>query len=412
MVTDPPAGIAFMGKGWDGNKGGRDKWIAWLSDTMKQCIRVLKPGAHAFVWAIPKTSHWTALALEDAGFEIRDVVTHIFGSGFPKSQDISKAIDGAKNIKRKKTNDPKWTNQTKSIFGGKSKRVLSEATSNEAKQYDGWGTALKPASEHWILVRKPMSHANIAKNVLKWGTGGINIDGGRIEGIPRTPGFKNPDPKGRPMQATGNDKKVGWENTQGRFPANFVLSHHEECNSDCHPDCAVRILDEQSGNRPNSFRKSPSYGKPENAQFRGVGNRGEILHNDSGGASRFFYCAKPSKSERNAGLGGMPEKKYMHDGRNKPIDNPYLRGETLRQNHHPTVKSLKLMGYLIKLITPQNGIVLDPFMGSGSTGCAAVKNGFKFFGIEREKEYFEIAKTRLGYNDPSQSLGLVKIKNG
>jgi site-specific DNA-methyltransferase (adenine-specific) len=296
LITDPPAGIGFMGKEWDSNKGGRDQWIAWMTGVMKECHRVLKPGAHGLVWALPRTAHWTATALEDAGFEVRDVIHHIFGQGFPKSLNIEKAGGGAK--------------------------------------WKGWGTALKPAVENWILIRKPIEEKTVTQNVLTHGCGGINIDGGRIDSIPRTPGYKNP--------GTKYEKKSEWnkrysgvrrevDQYTGRFPANLVFSHEPECqDNQCSPECAVKTLNDQSPN-----------------------------------ASRFFYCAKISPSERG------------------------------KDNNHPTVKPLKLMRYFCKLITPPKGTVLDPFMGSGSTGVAALSEGFRFTGIESEAEYFEIAEKRI-----------------
>jgi len=369
MVTDPPAAIAFMGKDWDTNKGGRDKWIKWFSGVMRDCIRVLKPGAHAFVWAIPKTSHWTTIALEDAGFQIRDIVTHVFGSGFPKSRNLG----------------------------------------------NGWGTALKPACEHWILVRVPMSHANIAKNVLRWETGGINIDASRI-GLPKN----DPQVKlraGKTIHAVGkNDiyssgvgKKEGdYFNPEGRFPANFVMSHHDECDKICHPECPVKMLDEQSGDiRSRHGYKKRGYtgGGTGNVYTtgkapikRGIKVSDPIQNGYLGGASRFFYCAKPSKSERDKGLETLREKSAGERTGRKDGSagiTAYAGATGSARNHHPTVKSIKLMQYLIKMITPPGGMILDPFMGSGSTGIAAKKAGFEFMGIEREKDYFGIAEARI-----------------
>ncbi len=338
LITDPPAGISFMGKDWDGDKGDRDTWILWLRTIMKECYRVMKPGAHGLVWAIPRTSHWTATALEDAGFEIRDVVTHLFGSGFPKSLNIGKQI----------------------------------------KEYEGWGTALKPASEHWILIRKPCSEKTVAKNVLKWGVGGINIDGCRIEANWSTDPNKRGFQGGNNGANTFSGNRIGVAgnknppNLQGRFPANLVLD-----------EVAAGMLDEQSGVlTPQGSRKLKD--KPS-ATFAG-GSKDSSFFGDKGGASRFFYVAKASKKDRNEGLEGMPYPIKTGSGN--------LRN-TLNQNFHPTVKSTKLMEYLITLITPPNGIVLDPFMGSGSTGVAAKRLGFKFIGIEKEKEYFEIAEKRM-----------------
>lgn len=331
LITDPPAGISFMGKAWDEDKGGRKQWVAWMTEVMIETMRVLKPGAHGFVWALPRTSHWTATALEDAGFEIRDVVTHLFGTGFPKSLDIGKTL-------------PDW---------------------------NGWGTALKPASEHWILVRKPCSEKTVAANVLKHGVGGLNINVSRIGGKASIPFGRQ---TGDDISANGNGKTHGKmkrtefiPNEQGRFPANLVLSHSPYClDNQCDTECAIQALDEQSGVlKSGQLKPGHKRGDSLNIAYGGGGTVTGTYGGDSGGASRFFYCAKISSKERGQG------------------------------NTHPTVKSKKLMSYLIKLITPPGGLVLDPFMGSGSTGVAALENDFRFLGIEQSEEYYAIAESRL-----------------
>jgi len=385
MITDPPAAIAFMGKKWDGNRGSRDNWIAWLSDVLKECGRVLKPGAHVFVWALPKTSHWTAMALENANYEVRDVVTHLFGSGFPKSLDIGKAVDrefGAIYPKNK----PIAGNR--SMTGANYTRLPKpDISTPQAKQWDGWGTALKPASEHWILARVPLSHSSVHRNVLKWNTGGINIDASRIS----LNGEKQPTGSGGPSNGStwsmnGNNGNITSES--GRFPANVVLSGD-----------AIDMLDKQSGVLKSGDRNLIGHNKPKGSTNFGGSDR-QNFKGDQGGASRFFYCAKPSKSERNAGLEGMPKQivrnaltTHNGTGNYRGVDKKPLSSQ---ENTHPTVKPLKLMRYLIKMITPPGGIVLDPFMGSGTTGSAAVSLGFDFIGIEREKEYYEIASKRIG----------------
>lgn len=299
-----------MGKDWDGDLGGRDYWIPWMTDIMRECLRVMKPGAHGLVWALPRTSHWTATALENAGFEIRDVVTHLFGTGFPKSHNLG----------------------------------------------NGWGTALKPASEHWILIRRPCSEKTVAANVARWGVGGINVDGCRVK-------INNFDNIYQKNPHTKNDQGIfksggtaGYVVPQGRFPANLVLD-----------DQAAALLDEQSGPCKTGNIKAGTlqgFGGGANCYGEGVVPR-EYKTDEATGASRFFYTAKASKSERGEG------------------------------NQHPCVKSLKLMSYLCRLVTPPGGVVLDPFMGSGSTGLAAKAEGFGFIGIEREAEYFKIAEGRL-----------------
>jgi hypothetical protein len=365
LVCDPPAGIGFMGKEWDRHKGGRKEWIEWMTEIMRECLRVMKPGAHGLVWALPRTSHWTATALEDAGFEVRDVVIHLFGSGFPKSLDVSKAIDKAAGAKgpivgknpayreRQLEHDAKW----KTAMRPEHKR--GPAT-DAAKQWQGFGTALKPASEHWILVRKPCSEKTVAANVLKWGCGALNIDASRI-GMREATSYTAPDITGNAYNSEvgARARKTVEAPAQGRFPANLVFTEGE----------AVEMLDAQS------------------ADAKGVG------------ASRFFYVAKISQAERNAGLEGIDAKRApLGDDRPSGGSMSRLDGRAKRmnQNTHPTVKPKKLMTYLIRMVTSPGGIVLDPFMGSGSTGVAARDAGFKFIGVEKEEEYFEIAKKRIG----------------
>lgn len=362
LVTDPPAGISFMGKDWDGDKGGRPQWIAWMTAVMQECLRVMKPGAHGLVWAIPRTSHWTATACENAGFEIRDVVTHLFGSGFPKSLDVSKAIDKAAGVAPLRSEpasgvgfikpDGDWNTCSNRL-------IMPGATTDDAKTWRGWGTALKPASEHWILIRKPCSEKTVAKNVLRWGTGAINIDGCRVGTEVRqnaqkdTAGWSGNNWSGKPQKSNGENKTVA-----GRFPANLVLDQE-----------AAALLDEQSGHLHGPGNKILRDGGIDKGIFgKGIKRPPRvsgICDSAGGGASRFFYVAKASKKDKGA------------------------------DNTHPTVKSTALMRYLIRLITPPGGLVLDPFAGSGSTGVAAIQEGFRFLGIEKDSEYIAIAKARM-----------------
>jgi hypothetical protein len=366
LVTDPPAGIAFMGKDWDKDKGGRDAWVAWMTEVMREAMRVLKPGAHGLVWALPRTSHWTATALEDAGFEVRDVVTHLFGTGFPKSLDVSKAIDKAAGAARE------VVGKSNAGAGNKGKLLGEEAggggctwdstfdltapATDAAKQWQGWGTALKPASEHWILVRKPCSEKTVAANVLKWGTGALNIDASRIEAVRKAATFSQPVMNGGQFNAQRDNRRtIEQPENLGRFPANLVLDEE-----------AAKALDEQSGPLPQRGNKNPTKrggGMFGHAPFEGT--TGLIDDSGSKQASRFFYVAKASKSDKGA------------------------------DNTHPTVKSTALMEYLIKLVTPPGGVVLDPFAGSGSTGVAALRTGFRFVGIEQDQTYADIAVKRL-----------------
>lgn len=701
LVTDPPAGIAFMGKDWDKDKGGRAEWVAWMTDVMRECLRVLKPGAHGLVWALPRTAHWTATALEDAGFEVRDCVTHLFGTGFPKSLDVSKAIDKAAGAEREVVGvkpghedfahrKTKGHIQTDAQHGEhkfsckdesfKDRYHLATAPATDsARQWQGWGTAIKPSWEGWWLVRKPMrdvdgmaiiasqlealwsalsaasadesskstsvgsarekastAHAHVATstedgnarltetgravasseqtatsastsvaintslsivsswkrtldeslalaststtatatkpiidlktlssslsritpesitqgvlnpsgpssdvllaagafaalraslpatqtpsaperasdeaplsvttalvwpedvaerltgpsaefawlvrkpcsektvaaNVLRHGTGAINVDSCRVGGSARNDGgstdykvcertnalihtlgialglwgrepgeaFRlpnggecaqglksardsvgdcpscrrlgdallrlcevhdqgnapllrdaladisrlrkgfecNPSCRGICRLASGDVFRLiaSWgDNTTpaltspGRFPANLVFSHSEGCADVCEPTCAVRMLDEQSGHLHGAGNKRDK-AKPSPGGYGGqiTGEKNPNYYGDSGGASRFFYCAKASRSDR---------------------------GEN---NKHPTVKSTRLMSYLVRLVTPPNGTVLDPFAGSGSTGVAALAEGMTFVGIEQDATYVETANARL-----------------
>lgn len=349
IVTDPPYGISFMGKKWD--------YQVPSVETFQEMLRVLKPGGHMLCACGTRTQHRMAVNIEDAGFEIRDVITWLYGSGFPKSMDISKAIDKKFGAEREVIGqkDVGPNIRGNNFHGDSGDRMIAEITNpatDEAKQWQGWGTALKPACEFWTLARKPLSEKTVADNVLKHGTGGINIDGCRIEGEPVESGRGGRKPIGLGWGHDG--QSTSSLNTQGRFPANLILDKE-----------AAKALDEQSGIE----------------------------------ASRFFYVAKASKSERNVGLDHLPKKlagTYAQDewSRNNMGNTPDSQRLPV-SNFHPTVKPIKLMQHLVKMITPLNGIVLDPFMGSGSTGVAAVKEGFGFVGIEREESYFEICKARI-----------------
>lgn len=380
IISDPPAGIEFCGNKWDDDKGGRDNWIAWLEEIMIEALRVIKPGGHILIWSLPKTGHWTATAIENAGFGIVDKIHHAFGSGMPKSLNISKQID--------------------------------KFNSEDAKEWEGWGTGLKPSIEEWILARKPIDEKNIALNVLRYGTGAINIDASRID-YASAYDAKHQSDIARGQDNATNGKFFGGKgksvasthNPTGRFPANFVMSHSFDCikdedgNWDCADDCPVRMLEEQSGICKSGKMKA---GTPRKNKSGFTGDMSESTLNetygDEGTAARFFnvfeiseddfmpffYCAKPSTKEKNAGL---------KVSRFKSETGEVEEGK----NPHVTVKSLMLMRYLCRLITPPNGTVLDMFMGSGSTGAAAMQCGFKFIGIDMEELYCDTAKKRILY---------------
>jgi len=521
IVTDPPAGISFMNKEWDSNKGGRDEWMQWLTEVMTEAKRVLKHGGHALVWAIPRTSHWTAMAIENAGFEVRDCVYHIQSQGFPKSLNVSKAID-------KKFGAEREVIRSRKLFGGgrRLKGVMFEEdgkdtdtfnytapATDKAKQYDGYGSQLKPAVECWWLCRKPLAEKNIVDNVLKHGTGAINIDKSRIGTTTKTNSHKENTAINNPFTRGLGEIKTEIKN-YGRFPANLI---HD--GSD-----AVMEEFEKYG---ESKSVSGGIGKPL-LKGEGIKDNNTIQerggYDDSGSVARFFYCSKASVSERNLGLETLDnmeiilylsEKELwkekliiqeedeakqlmgmetlvqkaiaesgivmkndsdlnitlcmkillerflldtksttkmkinsttiqqilnwlqhytinestldayskMMDGGNLVVNvensntltitinekvgyhlgaNPVALKMMLRINErkinstHPTVKPVKLMSYLVNLIAPPyKSVILDMFMGTGSTGIAALLNGHDFIGIEMSEEYMKIAEARI-----------------
>lgn len=314
LVTDPPAGISFMGKDWDHHKGGRGEWVAWMADVMAECLRVLKPGAYGLVWALPRTSHWTATALEDAGFEVRDCIVHLFGTGFPKGKH-----------------------------------------------------ALKPASEHWWLVRKPLAEKSVAANVSAHGVGGLNIDGCRIPGPRPASGWAKYGSKAGPnssMSGANYARAPKPDDPRGRWPANVILSEE-----------AAAEVDRQSGtttSRSGVLRRGATTGQSigGSSAYRAAAPRVAVSagHNDTGGASRFFYTPKAPTKERPVAPDGT---------------------------RHPTVKSVALMRWLCRLVTPPGGVILDPFAGSGATLEAAALEGFSCIGIEREDAYVSLIEQRL-----------------
>jgi len=365
IVTDPPYGLSFMGKQWDYDVPSQEIW--------EECIRVLKPGGHLLAFAGSRTYHRMAVRIEDAGFEIRDQIMWVYGSGFPKSMDVGKGVDKKLGNDRDVVGEKKITSGGKTFHGQEYKLHETQTITKGNTEWEGWGTALKPAHEPIVMARKPLSEKTVVDNVLEWGTGGINIDESRIEGGERDARENNISwgisRVGEETDIRGN-KAVG-KTDLGRFPANIIFDEE-----------AGKLLDEQSG-----ISKSIS----------GSG--------DTGGASRFFYCPKTSKKDRNEGLEHLEDKlqanaKFRPNHLEKALDGdsgkPHGR-YTPTKNHHPTVKPTALMLYLIRLVTPKGGTTLDPFMGSGSTGKAAVRGGFDFIGIEREEEYFQIANARIQY---------------
>jgi site-specific DNA-methyltransferase (adenine-specific) len=352
IVTDPPYGLSFMGKKWDYDVPSVAIW--------EQCLRVLKPGGHLLAFAGTRTQHRMAVRIEDAGFEIRDMIAWVYGSGFPKSLDVSKAIDKAAGAEREVVGSRKLTGTARikgqAAYGATSGRseeayqdgseindtlAITAPATEAARQWSGWGTALKPALEPITMARKPLS-GTVAETVLQHGTGAINVDGCRIEAEKAT-GWGG----GGSKLYEGGLSRDGGEarlTTSGRWPANII---HDGSN-----EAALAL---KSG-------------------------------------ARFFYTAKAGKDDRNDGCDAFDQRPAGGmQGRNDGS----LGTITLSKNHHPTVKPTTLMAYLCRLVTPPGGTVLDPFMGSGSTGKAATVNGFRFIGIERDSEYHKIAQARI-----------------
>jgi site-specific DNA-methyltransferase (adenine-specific) len=397
IVTDPPAGIKFMGRIWDHDKGGRDQWIEWMTGIATECLRVIKPGGHALVWSLPRTSHWTATAWENGGFECRDSIVHIFGTGFPKSLDISKAIDKTLGAEREVVGnrvrvygyEKDYPNSfDNALFSVGNNNKLTAPSTELAKQFSGFGTALKPAHEDWILLRKPVE-GTIAQNVLKYGVGGINIDGCRIgETGARNNGNSHGTIGSNSMGVYG--KAIKQDYNKGRFPANLI---HDGSNE------VLALFPNTQVSKGKYIRKTGD------KQFLGVMGDGRTNEPDglcdSGSAARFFYCAKPSPQERNIGCENLPHKTAGEctdrvegsAGLNSPRAGAGRTNGS--KNDHPTVKSISLMRYLCKLITPPNGIVLDPFCGSGSTGLAAYLEGFQCIMIDSDSHFCEIAEARM-----------------
>lgn len=380
IVTDPPYGIRFMGKAWDGkdileqqrkraqykqksygfqrsgprstkaesagtydlSSAANRTFQAWTENWGVEAIRVLKPGGHILCFASTRTYHRMVCGLEDAGFQIRDQIGWVFGSGFPKSHNLS-------------------------------------------GEWDGWGTALKPAWEPICLARKPFK-GTVAKCVSIHGTGALNIAGCRIDGGP------TPINRLEEWSGFGQKERPAYTqeiNTLGRWPANLIHDGSDEVIA-YFPEVKTGIA------YKNASGTNQIYGNIKPRETRVLSQNG----GDEGSAARFFYCAKASREDRNEGCEHIDERPLSHDGRETPIDNAYQRNSSNSSNSsnsHPTVKPTALMRYLCKLITPPGGTVLDCFMGSGSTGKAALYEGFSFIGIEQSEEYCAIAKARMDF---------------
>lgn len=413
VVCDPPYGLSFMGKKWDYDVPSPKLWA--------EVYRVMKPGAYLIAFFGTRTYHRGVIAIEDAGFEIRDQIAWLYGSGFPKGLNISKSIDKKLGTKEKR----KVVGEHKAPAGNKGKNrslplkgmgkkgevMLTEGGSEEAQDWEGWNTALKPAMEPIVIAMKPLEKGlSITDNVMKHGVGCLNINECRVpvkEGDYEHSGKSAPYGEHFIQGRTYGKRKVETgprePHALGRYPANVIHDGSDE---------VTRLFTE--GASPKSYVRSAD-GKNASVYGKGVGeNAGSLSLNfgDSGNNARFFYCAKASKSDRDEGMALSASKSMGGKGNGmqrvcsvcnsnimKGCECPgrtYIHTES-RKNHHPTVKPTDLMAYLCRLVTPKDGIVLDPFMGSGSTGKAAMKEDFRFIGVEMDPDYFEVAHTRVAH---------------
>ena len=403
IVTDPPYGLSFMGKKWDYDVPEQAIW--------EECLRVLKPGGHLLAFAGTRTQHRMAVRIEDAGFEIRDMIAWVYGSGFPKSMDVSKAIDKAHGAEREVLGtSPNWRESKRNREDGGSMEVrgknaglLTSPATDAARQWQGWGTALKPALEPITVARKPFK-GTVASNVLAHGTGALNIDGCRV-------GTEGSRTNSSQPRAERNGFVKGFvEGTetvirdQGRWPANLIHDGSDEV-LDLFPETKSGVMKAGTRRAAQDEPGSVCYGT------YGGNAASADTYGDAGSAARFFYCAKTSRKDRNEGLGGFEGKTPSdktgrkegsvgivgdHDNKGQTA-NPFANGGGISQNNHPTVKPTDLMAYLCRLVTPPGGVVLDPFMGSGSTGKAAMREGFRFIGIEMDESYLKIAEARIAH---------------
>lgn len=480
VVTDPPYELGFMGKKWDSTG------IAYDVTVWQECLRVLKPGGHILAFGGSRTWHRLAVAIEDAGFELRDSIAWMYGSGFPKSLDVSKAIDknngeigrklkftrwmrttglrvsGATRVLREaglisengtmaghffaESNAgqpsiptaqlwavlrphcgdvPEWVDElvarveaerevigqsSNGIAGGTGKHAgqeksygfrkdfnLTNPATSDAQKWQGWGTALKPAFEPIVVGRKPLV-GTVAENVLLWGVGGLNIDGSRIGSEGGGTHCDKRDENGKCLGHENAGRSTSGQTVhaeqglvQGRWPANVILDEY-----------TAELLDQQSGvsksqSGISTITKSQgTWDRQDKGMFDAGRSSTFEGYGDSGGASRFFYVAKASKRDRNEGLDGLDERNLSDRGADGMRDkNSIVTRHTVTKNFHPTVKPTQLMRYLIKLVTPPGGTVLDPFTGSGSTGKAAILDGFEFVGVELTEDYLPIIEGRL-----------------
>lgn len=430
VVTDSPYGLGFMNKAWDtfdksqfglkGNEGENDLKVKknfnvlprynnskglydFVLQWSSECYRVLKPGGYILSFGGTRTYHRMACAIEDAGFELRDMIMWIYGSGFPKSLNVGKAIDKLQGNEREiiGTEDIGHDMRSGNYKTSKGTRVIADITKGNS-EWEGYGTALKPAVEPICVARKPISEKTIADNVLKHGTGAINIDGCRIalngEQQPILSNHSRSKESAKSKGKFGDSKEQETHQTEGqklgRFPANIIFDEE-----------AGQVLDEQTGVKKSGIAiKHNSGGKNIFTDIKKP-QADDIGYGDKGGASRFFYCAKVSKSERNKGLNGFEEKaiEIQQPHNSKDLEERYNMKSL---NHHPTIKPISLMRYLVRLVTKEGQTCLDPFGGSGSTGIACKMEGVNYILFEKDPEYCKIAESRIESHEREEKLNL------
>jgi site-specific DNA-methyltransferase (adenine-specific) len=377
VVTDPPYGLAFMGRSWDDFEP--KEYQEFCESWAREVKRVLKPGGHLLAFSGNRTHHRAFSGIEDAGFEIRDTITWHYGSGFPKALDVSKAIDKAADAEREvvatqEAND--FRGNAKSGTGGIGTKESREAgrmeykytapATDAAEKWDGFKTALKPATEYVVVARAPLSEGTVAENVMEHGTGALNIDECRIENdIEEVTYTERTSERNQTDYGEAEQSDIASASPEGRYPSNIVFD-----------EAAARTLDEDVGELDGG--SYPSSDAAKNCYGDWGGTEWKPRDFDSGGASRYFYTSKASRAERNLGL---------------PDD---------EQNEHPTVKPVDLMRWLVQLVTAEGQTVLDPFAGSGTTLLAADFLGRNWIGIERDEEHAELARRRVQNYDAAE----------